>query len=143
MKAILMSIKHKWCELIFSGKKTVEVRKIAPKLKPPFKVYVYMPATKERCRHWEHMTAYQNSNGDIVNGSQKVFGEFVCDEKHDIQFAGASYMINNDISLTNGIAKQSCLWFDDMFSYLGVKGGAALHITAPKLYDKPKEQLLL
>lgn len=34
MKAILMSIKHKWCELIFSGEKTVEVRKVAPRLKP-------------------------------------------------------------------------------------------------------------
>ena len=48
-------------------------------------------------------------------------------------------MINNDISLTNGIARQSCLCFEDMFSYLSVKGGAALHITAPKRYDTPKE----
>ena len=29
--------------------------------------------------------------------------------------------------------------FDDMFSYLGVKGGAALHITKPKRKDAPKE----
>lgn len=120
MKAVLMSIKHKWCELIFSGEKTVEVRKVAPRLKPPFKVYVY------------------ESIGQ-GEGAGAVVGEFVCDEKHDIQFTGASYMINNDISLTNGIAKQSCLWFDDMFSYLGVKGGAALHITEPKRYDTPKE----
>ena len=47
-------------------------------------------------------------------------------------------MINNDISLTNGIARQSCLQYDDMFSYLGVKGGAALHIFKPKRYDEPK-----
>lgn len=119
MKAVLMSIKPKWCELIFSGEKTIEVRKTAPKLKPPFKVYMY------------------ESIGQ-GEGAGAVVGEFVCDEKHDIQFTGAGYMINNDISLTNGIARQSCLWYDDMFSYLGVKGGAALHITKPKRYDKPK-----
>ena len=119
MKAILMSIKPKWCELIFSGEKTIEVRKIAPKLKTPYKAYVYETLGNE--------------------GAGAVVGEFVCDEKHDIKFTGASYTINNDISLTNSIARQSCLWFDDMFSYLGVRGGAALHITAPKRYDTPKE----
>lgn len=132
MKAILMSIKPKWCERIFSGEKTIEVRKTAPKLKPPFKVYVYQ--TKYRL-----CNKFINEVLNTVYDGCKVIGEFVCDEKHDIQFTGASYLINNDISLTNSIAKQSCLWFDDMFSYLGVKGGAALHITKVKLYDKPKE----
>ena len=37
MKAVLMSIKPKWCEKIFSGEKTIEVRKTAPK-ETPFKV---------------------------------------------------------------------------------------------------------
>ena len=133
MKAILMSIKPKWCELIFSGEKTVEVRKTAPKLEPPFKVYVYETQGAT-------VTPWVDEDGHFIfKGRGQVVGEFVCDEKYDIQFAGASYMINNDISLTNGIARQSCLWYDDMFSYLGVKGGAALHITAPKRYDTPKE----
>lgn len=35
MKAVLMAIHPKWCEKIFSGKKTIEVRKIAPKLETP------------------------------------------------------------------------------------------------------------
>ena len=132
MKAILMSIKPKWCELIFSGEKTIEVRKTAPKLKPPFKVYVYETQGAT-------VTPWVDEDGHFIfKGRGQVVGEFVCDEKYDIQFAGASYMINNDISLTNGIARQSCLWYDDMFSYLGVKGGAALHITKPKRYDKPK-----
>lgn len=41
MKAVLLSIKPKFCELIASGKKTIEVRKSAPKLKPPFKCFIY------------------------------------------------------------------------------------------------------
>ena len=60
MKAILMSIKPEWCEKIFSGEKTVEVRKTAPKLELPFKVYVYQ--TKEG----------------------KVVGEFVYDEEMNV-----------------------------------------------------------
>lgn len=41
MKSVLISIQPKWCELIASGKKTVEVRKTKPKLETPFKVYIY------------------------------------------------------------------------------------------------------
>ena len=41
MKSVLISIKPKWCELIVSGKKTVEVRKTKPKLETPFKCYIY------------------------------------------------------------------------------------------------------
>ena len=41
MKSVLISIKPKWCELIASGKKTVEVRKTRPKIETPFKVYIY------------------------------------------------------------------------------------------------------
>lgn len=40
-KAVLISIQPKWCELIANGEKTIEVRKTKPKLKPPFKCYIY------------------------------------------------------------------------------------------------------
>ena len=39
-KSVLISIQPKWCELIASGKKTIEVRKTAPKLETPFKCYI-------------------------------------------------------------------------------------------------------
>lgn len=132
MKAVLMAFSPKECEKIFSGEKLVDVRKVAPKLETSYKVYMYQ--TKEKGG-----VKIINDCLNSVYGGGKVVGEWVCDEKHDIQFAGASYTINNDISLTNRIARQSCLQYDDMFSYLGVKGGAALHITKPKLYDKPKK----
>lgn len=41
MKAVLISIKPKWCDLIRRGRKMVEVRKTCPKLEVPFKVYIY------------------------------------------------------------------------------------------------------
>ena len=40
-KAVMLSIRPKWCEKIISGEKTVEVRKTRPKLETPFKCYIY------------------------------------------------------------------------------------------------------
>ena len=42
MKAVLLSIRSEWCSRIFSGCKTVEIRKTRPvSLKEPFKCYIY------------------------------------------------------------------------------------------------------
>ena len=48
MKSVLMSIRPHWCDLIFRGEKTVEVRKSKPKLEYPvkFKVFVYDTTSK-------------------------------------------------------------------------------------------------
>ena len=64
MKAVLISIRPKWCEKIISGEKTIEVRKTRPKMNPPFKCYIY------KC------------------GNGKVIGEFLCDEIININGAG-------------------------------------------------------
>ena len=40
-KAVLISIQPKWCELIASGRKTIEVRKTKPNIPTPFKCYIY------------------------------------------------------------------------------------------------------
>lgn len=37
MKAVMISIRPKWCEKIANGEKTIEVRKTRPKLETPFK----------------------------------------------------------------------------------------------------------
>ena len=55
-KAVLISIRPKWCEKIINGQKTIEVRKTRPKMNPPFKCYIY------KC------------------GNGKVVGEFLCDQ---------------------------------------------------------------
>ena len=47
MKAVMLSIKPKWCELIASGKKTIEVCKTKPKLETPFKCYIYCTKGRE------------------------------------------------------------------------------------------------
>lgn len=87
MKAVLMAFSPKECEKIFSGEKTVDVRKVAPKLEAPYKVYMYetQGATE---------TPRVDEDGHFIwKGLGKVVGEFVCDRKYDIRFTGASLHI--------------------------------------------------
>ncbi len=133
-KAVLLSIHPKYCELIASGKKTIEVRKTRPKLEPPFKCYVY--CTKDAKKYY-YIDEFGNRQVELV--PQKVIGEFVCDRIYEIGNFVSRFVIENDIALTNRIARKSCLEFDDMRAYLGDKDGYALHITDLEIYDTPKE----
>lgn len=128
-KAVLISIQPKWCELIASGKKTIEVRKTRPSIKTPFKVYIYQTKKKWIYRLLEKLGLYQ----------RKVVGEFVCDKIYQIKSTFRGYMVNDDIALTNRIGTASCLDLDDMRAYLGNKNGYAWHISNLVIYDKPKE----
>lgn len=167
MKSVLISIQPKWCELIANGKKTIEVRKSRPNIETPFKCYIYCTKqrmTKVSCmysylhinepkaslRYGERITTWGNIGDVIVNrttpyeyvsfGMQgKVIGEFVCDRIYEIKNLGSSFMIGNDIALTNRIARDSCLEFPDLRAYLKDKNGYAWHISELKIYDKPKE----
>ena len=145
MKSVLISIRPQWCEKIASGKKTIEVRKSAPK-EVPFKAYIYctsqkfdreilLTADKKVERRYKHC----RDNGDIPLAG-KVIGEFICDKVYLIKNQGNRFVVaNEEQGVTNEIARQSCLDYDDMVNYLGNNGGYGWHITALKIYDKPKE----
>lgn len=147
MKAVLISIQPKWCELIASGKKTIEVRKTAPKLKTPFKVYIY-------CTHGDSLNCLRTSyfsnatkfwvdnkafgvNVTRVNG--KVIGEFVCDSVDDIAYVTSAvegtmiprYVGNNESC--------TCLSEIEIFKYGRGNLLYAWHISDLKLYDEPLE----
>lgn len=47
-KAVLLSIRPEWCVKILNGEKTVEIRKNRPKLKPPFKCYIYCTKAQKK-----------------------------------------------------------------------------------------------
>ena len=127
MKSVLISIKPKWIEKIVNGEKTIEVRKTRPKIETPFKCYIYC--------------TYGQENENYMLGKRgKVIGEFICDKVYSIKNQGNSFVVaNEEQGVTNEIARQSCLDYDDMVGCLGNKDGYGLHITALKIYDKPKE----
>lgn len=129
MKAVLISIRPKWCEKIFNGQKTIEVRKTVPRLETPFKVYVYM--TK---RKWIFKLL-----PFLKNRFAKVIGEFVCDKIEKIDLQAQCTATLSERWTFNRIAKQACLTVEQLKEYLSGNIGYGWRITEPKLFDKPKE----
>ena len=153
MKAVLISIQPKWCELIASGKKTVEVRKTKPKLETPFKVYIYCSKPKGKndmglCLDdgevgyvfKQNYKAASRFKMPILSG--KVIGEFVCDR---LTFIDAYYDTNGNRHLCNtAFIGNTRLTDDELFDYLYGKygrkhGGWAWRISNLVIYDEPKE----
>lgn len=136
MKAVLMSIRPQWCELIASGKKTIEVRKTKPKLEMPFKVYIYctsgtgkntfcVPVSHKRImEHYAETGSMDSLNAPIGNG--KIIGEFICDGIADCR----------DLTLT-----PTCLTLEQWLKYTDNHKGHVWgwHISQLKICDKPKE----
>jgi predicted transcriptional regulator len=133
MKAILMSIRTEWCDLIIRRKKTVELRKTCPRLQTPFKVYIW--CTKART-FWArvHGNGWQQLD-------ERVIGEFICD---DIRRIGPEYcVVKEDIeSAISG----SCLTVPQVKDYAGWKSGMSYadlkdlygwNISDLKIYDEP------
>lgn len=126
-KAVLLSIQPKWCELIASGKKTIEVRKTKPKLPTPFKCYIYQ--TK---RTWFYSIYYSK----IADWQGKVIGEFVCDEIIPISV----YYNNPNCHIALREFPYVCMTDREIMNYLGNgKKGYGWHISDLKIYDTPKE----
>ena len=126
MKAVLMSIQPKWCGLIASGKKTVEVRKTKPKLETPFKVYIY-------CTKGETIYLPRDIFGNnALNG--KVIGEFICDKITEFSF---DEKYDNLTLMT--MSWKSRLTKDEIADYAnGQYIIYGWHISDLKFYDKPK-----
>lgn len=120
MKAVLISIQPKWCDLIASGKKTVEVRKTRPKLERSFKCYIYQTLPK---------------SGDWNDRDGRVIGEFVCDNVGDYH-PGFSF---SEERLCFSLRVLACLSANDVWKYSNGKTLYGWHISALKIYDKPKK----
>lgn len=133
MKSVLIAIRPQWVEKIANGEKTIEVRRTRPKLEVPFKCYIY--ETKGQYVKFTH-----GAHTKYGYGRGKVIGEFICDKVYSIKNRGSSFSVaDEEQSVTNEIARQSCLYYDDMVSYFGNKDGFGWHISDLKIYDKPKE----
>lgn len=151
-KAVMISIRPKWCEKICNGKKTIEIRKTRPKMETPFKCYIY--CTKAKGRLVEILKDGDENYGEIYHGKPvfikldegsvcdmwgkrlKVIGEFLCDRIFPIDV------------YDNGCIKdwnfecmwQACLPYEGIAAYIGrEKRGYGWHISDLKIYDTPKE----
>lgn len=132
-KAVLLSIQPKWCGLIASGKKTIEVRKTRPKIETPFKVYIY--CTNDKKNHFWTGKRYsyadeRSHNAFDKDGNGKVIGEFICDA-----IISHCEMANADIAEQRG-----CIRREQLFEYANGTELYGWHISDLKIYnDQPKE----
>lgn len=157
MKSVMISIKPKYCELIASGKKTVEVRKTRPKIETPFKCYIYCTRKRVPIRDTKYKVdgkfimyydelaitdrygqgkRFENPYGVIMDGETslngKVIGEFVCDNIYPIRYEMDGFADAID-------CETSCLKPRDFIAYGKGKQLYGWHISNLVIYDKPKE----
>lgn len=124
-KAVMLSIRPKWCEKIASGEKTIEVRKTRPKLETPLKCYIY--CTLPKYPH-EDFIATDYPRPQFYGGG-KVIGEFTCDQIYELA------PLNH---APDDVEKQACLTREKIVNYL--KGtGYGWHISDLRIYDAPRE----
>ena len=148
-KAVLLSIRPEWCDLILRGKKTMEVRKNYPKhlyeKGKPFKVYIYCTKAPQQL-----ITIFKDGeetmDGEIHHGkpvfvkfdkllpdsvrgkTQMVVGEFVCDKIYEVA------PLNHT---PDDFEQQACMDRDQIWEYLHGQGWA-WHISELKIYDQPR-----
>lgn len=132
-KAVMLSIRPEWCAKIIIGRKTMELRKSVPKLKTPFKCYIYCtsghPYISVKGGNLDRDTVRTNTVGRC-NG--KVIGEFVCD-----YILQRCEMANADIA-----EQQSCVRREDIYFKYSEEGKHYIygwHISNLLIYDQPRE----
>ena len=146
MKSVILSIKPKYCELIASGRKAVEVRKTKPKIEVPFKCYIYCTndfrnyATKTRKNEfWVGNPLNSISKGAYI-GNGKVIGEFVCNWICDYPYVDDGYSSSYGyFTIMREALNMMCLDFGELETYGDGKTLFGWHISDLKIYDKPKE----
>lgn len=134
-KAVLISIRPKWCELIASGKKTIEVRKTRPKIETPFKCYIYCTKEGRGVGEIPYRHFYQSEDGPKHFLGGTVIGEFVCDKIYGIS------PDENGWGEEYGGSEHDCLSDSEMLEYLGdgPQGGFGWHISNLVIYDEPEK----
>ena len=130
--AVLISIQPQWCELIASGKKTLEVRKTKPRLKTPFKCYIYETKDMSYQYRGEQWWRDDGSTYGIAHFPGKVVGEFVCDGFDEFTPTEQGVMFSRFKALY-----ETCLTVAQMRAYLKGKTGYGWHISDLAIYDRP------
>lgn len=137
-KAVMLSIRPKWCEKIARGEKTIEVRKTRPKMNTPFKCYIY--CTLPKYPH-EDFIATDYPMPQFYGGG-KVIGEFVCDcvtPLYNVCMDDWKRLAGGLHNIEKELVNQACLTEANLHTYAGGKNCFAWHISDLRIYDQPRE----
>ncbi len=128
MKAVLISLRPGWCEEVAILRKTDELRKNAPKLPTPFKVYIYQTKCRWMYKLLEPLSSLRWARA-IMEGQQRVIGEFFCTKITPVTKDNRE-----------ALSETTCVPLQDMYYYAGTKSIydlKAWHISQLKIYNKP------
>lgn len=116
---IMLSIHHKYAELIFSGKKTLEIRKSAPKnCSSPYIIYMY--ETKQGGGAGAVVGFFQSGITVIMGG----FGKSLYDEDYDKARAD--------------FAREACLTENELTAYANGKNLYGISVSVPIRFPRPR-----
>lgn len=143
MKKVIMPLSPQECERVFNGEQTILVRKRVPKIDTPYEVLAY--ETKGATD-----TPWVDEDGHFIyKGRGQVIGSFVCDKVDEYECHKGLTKFGGELGLPVGTIdtyfifeddyKAMCLSYDEVKAYGKGKILSGLHITEPKLFDKPKE----
>lgn len=140
--SVLISIKPEWCEKIANGKKTIEVRKSAPK-EVPFKAYIYCTRITDK----KHCS--DEVDVGMWKGNEHVIGEFICDRIDEYKYVYCDhpeigYPVGYDCGdnwydIDDEDLQKACLTEEEFKRYGNCKPLYGWHISDLKIYEKPKE----
>jgi len=152
MKAIVISIKPNWVADILNGRKTIEVRKVAPKCDLPIDVYIYCTKDKDTLLTYQpqyprficpNQSVYVDRKKAVANSfNGKVVAKFTLRKVEEIPSRKFSvyYFPYTETLDDYDLLTKSCLTTEEMDDYLGYdKKGYAYHIEDLVVFDKPKE----
>ena len=137
-KAVMLSVRPKWCEKICSGEKTIEVRKTRPKMNTPFKCYIY--CTLQGCNEFFRVDLGRDvakwNRGKWADRKGNVIGAFTCDRIDRLAPANEPYGIYD---IDDDYVLQTCLENGALWDYGHGTPLYGWHISNLKIYDKPRE----
>lgn len=155
MKAIMISIKPRWCALIMNGDKTIEVRKnkvlanaIQKSIDENGYADIYVYCTKDESLiytdgidargYYEDYKYYSSYKGDMDDiGSGRVVFKFRCREVKEIPWQNGLHELGQQ-SFSDFLNKCYLRYFE-LKDYLNNKNGYAIYISDLEIFDEPKE----
>ena len=144
MKSVLYSIQPWHVANILSGDKDLEIRLRIPRLKPPYKAYIY--CTRGILRkpgdylfiNYEKKPVFGEPHlKRCCNG--KVVAEFICDYTRDFpRLTGEGPVFADGYAITDKELERACLTENQLWRYGEGKDLHGIHISNLKVYDEPK-----
>ena len=152
MRKILISIKPEWVAKILNHRKTIEIRKTAPKCELPITVYIYCtksapylhqwtePVTNKVTWHTDKKKWYMSRNGKVVAKFTLDKIEHFIDGRNEIEREWVGKPdAECDYFAYEKALEEACLTYEEAEEYCPDQSFYAWHISELEIFDKPKE----